>query len=222
MTVAASPAPARRKRTRLTPQARRTEILDDAARRVLDHGISAINMEQLARDAGISKSLVYTYFPSRDALLAALLHREQTDLRDRGMRTALHARTFSELIRQTTRLYLEQTRDRGALIEALLADPSVARLMEQENRRERDQTVRYFVRASRREYGLALGLAVPAVQMLMRITGQAGALVADGSLSVDAAEEMCVQLITGGLGNLANASAEAPSTAEISRRGDAR
>ncbi|HEX2560268.1 helix-turn-helix domain-containing protein [Phenylobacterium sp.] len=192
-----------KRRTRLPPEARREQILDEAARVILEEGLTAVSMERLAREVGISKGLVYNYFSDRDALLAALLLREQTELRDRGMASALQARSFAELIRQTTRLYLEQTRDRGALIAALLSDPSVGRLMEEESRADRDRTFRYFVRASRREYDLPLDRAIAAVDMLMAVTDQAGKLVARGELGVDAATEMCVELITGALEKLA-------------------
>ena len=191
-----------RKRTRLTPEARREQILDEAARLILDEGLYAVSMERLARDVGISKGLVYNYFPAREALLAALLHREQSELRDRGMATALRAGSYADLIRQTTRLYLEQTRDRGALINALLSDPSVARLMEEDSRADRERTFRYFVRATRREFDLPLPLAIAVVDMLAAVTDQAGKLVAQGQIDVDPATEMCVELITGGLARL--------------------
>lgn len=191
-----------RRRTRLSPEARREQILDETARIILTEGLYAVAMERIARDIGISKGLVYNYFPTRDALLTALLNREQAELRDRGMASALEAESFVELIRQTTRLYLEQTRDRGALIAALLADPSVAALMEAENRAERERTVRYFVRATRREYGLPLPIAIAAIEMVSAITDQAGRLVAEGQLDVETATEMCVALITGGLTGL--------------------
>jgi TetR/AcrR family transcriptional regulator, fatty acid biosynthesis regulator len=191
-----------RKRTRLAPQARREQILDEAARLILEKGISAVSMERLAQLVGISKGLVYNYFATRDALLAALLHREQTELRDRGMTSALEAQSYEDLIRQTTRLYLEQTKHRGAMIAALLSDPSVAALMEADSRLDRERTFRYFVRATRREYGLPLDLAIAAVEMLSKITDEAGRLVAQGVIDVGPATEMCVELINGGLARL--------------------
>ena len=191
-----------RKRTRLSPEARREQILDEAARLILDEGLYAVSMERLARDVGISKGLVYNYFATRDALLTALLSREQAELRDRGMASALEAGSYTELIRQTTRLYLEQTRDRGALIAALLSDPSVAKLMEAESREDRERMVRYFVRATRRAYDLPLPTAIAAVEMLSALTDRAGKLVAEGLVDVDAATELCVELITGGLAGL--------------------
>lgn len=197
-----APASLQRKRTRLTPEVRREQILDEAAQLILAEGLYAVSMERLARDIGISKGLVYNYFPTRDALLTALLNREQAELRDRGMASALQAESFDDLIRQTTRLYLEQTRDRGALIAALLSDPSVALLMEAENRADRERTVRYFVKAVRREYGLSLPMAIAGVEMVSAVTDRAGRLVADGQLDVETATGMCVALITGGLANL--------------------
>ncbi|MCA6303714.1 MAG: TetR/AcrR family transcriptional regulator, partial [Phenylobacterium sp.] len=191
-----------RKRTRLTPEVRREQILDEAAQLILAEGLYAVSMERLARDIGISKGLVYNYFPTRDALLTALLNREQAELRDRGMASALQAESFDDLIRQTTRLYLEQTRDRGALIAALLSDPSVALLMEAENRADRERTVRYFVKAVRRQYGMSLPMAIAGVEMVSAVTDRAGRLVADGQLDVETATGMCVALITGGLANL--------------------
>jgi AcrR family transcriptional regulator len=193
---------ARRKRTRLTPEARREQILDETGRLILDEGLYAVSMERVARDAGISKALVYNYFPTRDALLTALLSRAQSELRDRGMASALQAESYAELIRQTTRLYLEQTRDRGALIAALMSDPSVAALMEEDSRADRERTTRYFVRATRRAFDLPLPLAVAAVEMLSAVTDRAGKLVAEGQVDVESATEMCVELITGGLAGL--------------------
>ncbi|HEY8572253.1 helix-turn-helix domain-containing protein [Phenylobacterium sp.] len=191
-----------RKRTRLAPEARREQILDQAARVILEEGLYAVSMERLGRDLGISKGLVYNYFPTRDALLTALLSRAQAELRDRGMESALQAESYVDLIRQTTRLYLEQTRDRGALIAALLSDPSVANLMEAESRADRDRTMRYFVKATREAYDLPRPLAVAAVEMLSAVTDRAGKLVAEGQIDVDAATELCVELITSGLSGL--------------------
>ena len=192
-----------RTRTRLTPAARRDQILDVAARLIVEEGLQAATMEQLARSAGISKALVYNYFATRDVLLGALLQREQAELGARGMGAALQAESFPELIAQTTRLYLEHVRDRGPLIAALLGDPATAALMEAESRVSRDQTVRYFVRATRRAYGLPLPQAIAAVDLLMAVTDRAGRLVAQGDLDLPTAVDMCLKIALGGLEQLA-------------------
>jgi AcrR family transcriptional regulator len=190
------------RRTRFAPAARRAQILAAAARTILTQGISSVSLERIARDLGISKGLIYIYFGNRDTLLAALLHQEQAELRDRGLRAALNAKSFDILIRKTTRIYLEHARDRGALIQSLLSDPSVTALMREENRADQDRTHRFFVRATRRQYGLPLATAVAVVQLLMAVTGEAGKLVADGQLEIEGAEVLCFQIITGGLAKL--------------------
>lgn len=192
-----------RVRTRLTPAARRDQILDVAARVIVEAGLQAATMERLARASGVSKALVYTYFATRDVLLGALLQREQAELGDRGMAAALRADSFPDLIAQTTRHYLEHVRDRGPLIAALLADPGTAALMEAESQVNRDQTIRYLVRATRRAYGLGLPQAIAAVDLLMAVTGRAGTLVAQGDLEIEVAVEMCQQIALGGLARLA-------------------
>ncbi len=193
-----APSPAAKKRTRLSPETRRSQILDEAARLVLEEGLTAVSMERLGRETGVSKALVYNYFPSREALMAALLQREQDDLNSRGIEKALQAESFEDLIRQTTRVYLQQSSERGPLIQALLADPSVARLMEAENARGLERTIRYFVRETKREYGMSLEVATVAVQLLMASTDRAGKLVSEGLIDIPTAEEMCVQIIIAG------------------------
>ena len=191
-----------KKRERLTPEARRTQILDRAARIVVEEGLSAVYLERLGRECGVSKGLIYNYFPSRNHLLAALLRREQEEVRDRGMARALVATNFPELIRQTTRVYLEQVAERGILLQALLGDPSVAKLIEDSDKADRDRTFRYFVKQVRLTYGLSLPNAMAGVGMLMAVTDRAGQMLAEGLVDVALAEEMTVQLILGGLDRL--------------------
>jgi TetR/AcrR family transcriptional regulator, fatty acid biosynthesis regulator len=188
-----------RKRTRLEPEVRRGQILDAASRLVVEEGLAALTMERLGRDVGISKALVYNYYASRETLLEALLQREQDDLRDRGMAAALRAESFEDLIRQTTRLYLEQVRDRGALIATITADPTLAQSVEAVSRVERDRTISYFARMTSRAYDLAPNVAATCVDMLMTVTGSAGRLVAEDRIEVAAATDLCVTLIIGAL-----------------------
>lgn len=56
-------------------QERRNQILDSAAQLILNAGITAVFMESIGREAGVSKGLVYAYFATRSALLVALLTR---------------------------------------------------------------------------------------------------------------------------------------------------
>ena len=68
---AVDPRQARRERRRSRT---REEILD-AARSVLLHsGVAAMTLEAVATEAGMSKTGLYYYFPSKDALVFELVH----------------------------------------------------------------------------------------------------------------------------------------------------
>ena len=57
------------------PDIRRAEILDRALALFLQHGYDNISLNDLIADAGISKGAFYHWFPSKDALIAALAER---------------------------------------------------------------------------------------------------------------------------------------------------
>ena len=51
----------------------RTAILETARAQLAEHGATALSLRAVARDVGMVSSAVYRYFPSRDALLTALI-----------------------------------------------------------------------------------------------------------------------------------------------------
>ena len=60
-------------RRRLSPEDRRNQILDCARQVILEHGLSTLTMERLAKQAEVSLPLIYKYFDTRLQLLQALL-----------------------------------------------------------------------------------------------------------------------------------------------------
>jgi AcrR family transcriptional regulator len=65
----------RRVRTRTSPGQQEAAILKAAAEQVALVGIGRVNLDVVARQAGISRSTLYRRFPSRDALITELGHR---------------------------------------------------------------------------------------------------------------------------------------------------
>ena len=55
-------------------------ILERASEQLAEVGPAALSVRQIARDLGMASSAVYRYFPSRDALLTALVVRAYDDL----------------------------------------------------------------------------------------------------------------------------------------------
>ncbi|MEH6710380.1 MAG: helix-turn-helix domain-containing protein [Paraglaciecola polaris] len=112
-------------RTRLSPEVRKHLLLDRAADLVAAEGVSAFNMERLGKEAGVSKSFVYAYYPSMKELLQTLLKREYKRLRTLQNSATESAETFEQLVRRVTTIYLTYMEQRGLMLERLAAEPSL-------------------------------------------------------------------------------------------------
>jgi len=66
--------------TRLDVDERRRQLLDLGAELFTRHGYEELSMSRIAREAGISKALLYHYFPSKQAYFAATLEQAAAEL----------------------------------------------------------------------------------------------------------------------------------------------
>lgn len=165
---------ATRPRTRLEPEARQAQILDHAARLVAEEGLSGFGMERLAREAGISKALVYNYFPSQTHLLRSLLKRDLERIQREQMHAAMSARTFPELVRNTTHIALLEVEKRGAFVRRLLNEPSLADAAGTVRTPEHDTNVRYLAKRISKEFDIALTDALRLTEIGLGLTIAAG------------------------------------------------
>lgn len=164
-------------RRRLSPDARREEILDEAARIVLAEGVSAINMERLGREAGVSKALVYAYYPNRVDLLSALLLREYRHFQTQSRQLLAEVDGFKDIVKATTAGWLDHIAERGPLISRLMNEPDIARAIETIDAEGRQDTAKYFGRLISEEYGADAAKSVVVAELLMGLTGAAGSYV---------------------------------------------
>ena len=98
---------------------RRQSILDAAAVVVARKGVDALTMGDVAREARLSRGLVYFYFQDKLDLLDGLAHRAVASLADR-FRAAVsaHATGFDQL-NAIGRAYVQFAHERPVLFEAL-------------------------------------------------------------------------------------------------------
>jgi AcrR family transcriptional regulator len=164
-------------RRRLTPEARREEILDEAARVVLEEGVSAVSMERLGREAGVSKALVYAYYPNRTDLLSALLLREYQHFQAHSRRLLAEVEGFEAVVRTTTAAWLDHIAERGPLINRLTNEPEIARAIQAVDAEGRQDTATYFGRLIAERYRLDGATGTMLAELLMGLTGAAGAYV---------------------------------------------
>jgi AcrR family transcriptional regulator len=67
--------------TRLQVDERRRQLLDAGAKLFAQHAFEEISMRQIAAEAGVSKPLLYHYFPSKDDLFIAAVNEAASELR---------------------------------------------------------------------------------------------------------------------------------------------
>lgn len=73
---------ATRSRTRLSPAARRAEILDTAGRLFAERGYAAVSASEVARRAGVTPGLLHHYFGGKRGLFVTLVERLGAQITD--------------------------------------------------------------------------------------------------------------------------------------------
>jgi AcrR family transcriptional regulator len=68
----------RRYAPRMPPAERREQLIDAALSVILEQGYSGVSIEAIAREAGVTRPVVYDHFPNLGRLLHALIEREET------------------------------------------------------------------------------------------------------------------------------------------------
>jgi AcrR family transcriptional regulator len=189
---------AKRRARRLLPEKRRAQILDTAVALILAAGHAGCTLEQVAAAAGVSKPLIYKYFPRRDDLLAAIMEREFKELSGRGLDTIPRDIPVERVIRGTVERALRYYFERGPIVRLLAAEPAVAAHMRAGNRGSRRSTTDYFVRRFVEAYGVPRDVAVIAVTMVVNAPiNSIGALKRRGA-TADRTIEVWSAFIIGG------------------------
>ncbi len=115
-------------RRRLTAEERRAGILDAALAVFSARGYYPSSIDDIAREAGISKALIYEHFESKQGLYADLLERNAAELFER-LETAIGAvEVDSGAVRMATGLdaffsFVEERRDAWRILFRDTADP---------------------------------------------------------------------------------------------------
>ncbi len=183
-------------RTRLAPEERIAIILDHTATIVASEGVAAVTMEKIGIAAGISKSLVYSYFPSTTDLLKKLLNRELKALRRRQMEASDNANTFEQLVRAVTREYLMHIEERGILIYRLQSEPSVSKgggITDY----TRDAAVQYLAEIVHKVFDIPMSIAVPATDISFGLPDAAGIYLDRKKADRQMVEDITVAMIIG-------------------------
>lgn len=193
----------KRARTRrMDPALRKGLILDKTAALIAREGVSAVSMERVGREAGVSKALIYIHFPNRTTLLQELLLREQRRLLELQANAVSSATNLEELIRLTTRAYLKHVEEDGIYIQRLMNEPSVSVAFRELDQKDRQRAVEFLTKEICEALNLPRRVAALATELSMGMTGAAGELVSSGAVSRDKIEEVLFCLFKGSMASL--------------------
>ena len=125
-------APTRR---RLTAEERRSEILDAALTAFSRKGYHATSLDDIAREAGISKALIYEHFASKQELHADLIARNARELTHRVAGALWGVEIESTVERLAAGLeaffaFVEERRDAWRMLFRDAADPESSAVLE--------------------------------------------------------------------------------------------
>jgi TetR/AcrR family transcriptional regulator, fatty acid biosynthesis regulator len=190
-------------RKRLAPEERRALILDCTADIVARDGVATLSIESIGKEAGISKSLVYAYFPNLTALLRELYQREMRQLRRRQAAAAEQVESMEQLVRSITHAYLRYIDERGLIIERLQAEPSVSDHHDPTDF-NRDAAVDYLTDIVLRFYKLPRPIARAATNISFGLSASAGSYLHRHDLDLDTLEEITVAMVLGSFSDLEN------------------
>lgn len=114
---------------RMAPEQRRQQILDSTLRLVLREGYGAATMQAISREAGVTRPVVYEFYPDRDELLHDLMSREAekalsvaVDL----MPAVMSGQNLEPLIEQSLRSFLGVVGDAPDTWRLILMPPAGA------------------------------------------------------------------------------------------------
>ena len=191
-----------RPRKRLDPETRRGLILDGTAALIISEGLTAVNMERVAREAMVSKALVYSYFGNQTALLSELLLREYRTFQRNSREAAKHVSGLESLVRVTTRVYLDHVAARGSLVQRLMMEPAIAAGLQEVESADRMVTATFFADKIAAERGVDTAQAYMAAQLLMGLTGTAGDYLVSAGADADEISPLVVSMIMASLDGL--------------------
>lgn len=133
-------------------------------------GPTALNMERLADEARISKSVVYTHFASRTDLLMAMLEESWVRLDKHLEASMAGAQSFEARVRASITAYFDAIADRGPLLQTIVSEVSTDPEVEEHRLARRKNVVRFWAKQAVQEFGIPYAIAEAAAATLVAAT----------------------------------------------------
>ena len=90
-----------------TPDAKSLRVLEAAARVFLEHGFSAATTDMIQRAAGVSKATVYSRYPNKEALFAAVIEHQCSQFTQRVRQIEVTPGNIRKILLEIGHTYLD-------------------------------------------------------------------------------------------------------------------
>jgi len=129
-------------RTRLSREARQDQLLELGAELFADRSYEDVHIEELSEVAGVSRGLLYHYFPTKRAFFAAMVRRESTRMME--LTAPDDSLPILDRLRQGIETYLDYCEGHKMGVKAIFhgaasADPEIQAIIEDDMQRQQDR-----------------------------------------------------------------------------------
>lgn len=199
-----SPTSAKRgQAARLSGVERCAEILTAAARLAVTQGYFPLPLEALGREVGVSKSLIYVYFPTQQDLVNRLAEAHLSALVGAGWLSDRGRESEYRAAMSAARKYFDHVANSGPLLHILFADGFAAHALSRSVKGRRDRMILPLARVIRKQLHMPPAESVTLVNLLLVIVEQAGRQVFAKELEREAAWGLCEDILTASIESLA-------------------
>ena len=140
--------------TRSTRDDRRDELLDVAANLLEEGGVTAVTMDAVAAQAGVSRPLVYKHFANREELIAELWRRESAYLDGEVVAALVGVDDFESIVRTSVETILDVLHRRGRNFAPLIRGQVFAPAVREEQRKRSRRTRAWYTDRVIAEFGI--------------------------------------------------------------------
>jgi len=188
-------APTLQRQTRKRATDRRVELLEEADATIQRQGSADLPLRDVADRLGISRALVYAYFPDRYKLIDAVLARHVDLLEASGLEQASRNGSLTERATSCAAIYLSHVIEHGRTFELVLREPVLVRQLDGTAAAYRRRILRRLARLAMNELRMGANEALSVIELLTVVPQEAARRAVEDGLSHETVAAICERLI---------------------------
>lgn len=186
---------------RLTRAAREQQIMEAAAALAVEQGCLPLHLETLGQRVGVSKALVYAYFPTQQDLANRVLV-QHLEAMTAAVDLAFRAGSPRETALACAEAYFDHVARHGPLLHLLLSDPMVAGALTPQARGLYGRVMRRLAIGLRDHFGVPSRECVAALHIIAALAEDAGEQVFTKRLDPELGRRLAREMTDGALCDL--------------------